>query len=134
MSREPEAGVLLFLNCYQHPHTFSCPPPPVPPGPHSRLLPQGFVTNLRPPHSAAPTPSAEPPTQRRAGCAPGTPTPTFVQAPCGRPNHPGCPTAKTSSSNSRPDFLEGWSSRLSLGRGLGDFCVPSDPEVLGTGD
>lgn len=132
---KPEAGVLLFLNCYQHLTPSAVLLHQSLQGPHPGYYRRALSRTCAPPHSAAPTPSENhPPSAARV--RPRYPPPRHSSRPVwtsqsSRMSHSG----KTQlPGNSRPDFLEGWSSRLSLGRGLGDFCVPSDPEVLGYGD
>lgn len=130
---KPEAGVLLFLDCYQHltpsavllHQSLQGPTPATTAGLcHEPAHPRTRLLQLRA-RTTHPAPR---------GCAPGTPPhPQHSSRPVWTSQSPRMShSGKTQlPGNSRPDFLEGWSSRLSLGRGLGDFCVPSDPEVLG---
>lgn len=70
-----------FPRLLSTPHTFSCPPPPVPPGPHPGYYRRALSRTCAPPHSAAPTPSENhPPSAARVRPRYTPPSPTFVQA------------------------------------------------------
>ena len=123
---KPEAGVLLFLDCYQHltpsavllHQSLQCP--------HPRYYRSALSWTCAPRSRLLQLPErATHPAPR--GCAPRIPPPpTFVQTRVAGPSQPprmyhGGKTQLPG--NSRPDFLKGWLSRLSFGRGLVDFCV-----------